>query len=68
MLRNHELVANDPLNNRYRIIFDPKLEVFYVQQKSLFVWTTIVQTLDVALMRQWRNLRNLVWVSSRWQH
>lgn len=68
MSRNHELVANDPLRNKYRIIFDPKLEIFYLQEKAMFVWSTMDKSLDVAIMRKWRASHKLVWVSSRWRH
>ena len=68
MPRNHELVANDPLNHRLRITFDPTVETFYLQKKSLFVWEMIDYTFDVDVMKSWRASHKLVWVSSRWRH
>jgi len=68
MPKNHELVAIDPVDHNKRIVFDSKLEVFYLQDKILFVWKNVSQTLDIAVMRQWRSNRDLVWANERWRH
>jgi len=62
-----ELIAIDPFNHSTRIVYDSKLEIFYLQEKSCFVWKEVNYTFDVDHMRQWRAHHKLVWVSTHFK-
>ena len=62
------LVAIDPMNHTMRIVYDAKLETFYLQMKIMFLWTNSEYTFDVERVRDWVKMHRLAWVDSRWKN
>jgi len=49
-----------------RIVFSDKLEVFYLQEKHLFIWREVGYTLEPKTARVWKNTYNMTWTDKRW--
>jgi hypothetical protein len=66
-IMKRELIAIDPRDHNKRIVYDSKLEAFYFQEKTYFVWKEMDCTFDVEHMRQWRAHHRLAWVSTHFK-
>lgn len=62
-----EIVAIQPgLDPRKRIKYDDKLEVFYLEEKSICGWHATEKTIELKTARVWCNTHLMDWITDRW--
>jgi hypothetical protein len=67
--KTKELVAIQMGNKpRMRIVYNEKTDMFYLQQKQLFLWIWVECTCSMEVVRVWRGSYMMAWVSDRWKY
>jgi hypothetical protein len=66
--KKYDIVAVNPMTHETRVVYDSKVETFFLQEKVCFVWTKMDYTFDVDVMKSWVASNKLAWVDKRWMH